>query len=347
MITSIDQQLRPPVTASATSIQVAPQAAPKPSLAARQLIVSGPAQPIVLHAPHDPVPVEITKSPTDYTGIGISIAASFLVALATSLIGLKAIRMQLQRQSEDVQAQRRANTKAQLRLDAYKDIQAALTRYSDVESPFVRIALIRAELTSAIEAGKEGRYVPLQARWPHFAETFNAFQKRLLELKFCLERYEAILPGFEIFQTALSCALHNLMALRGAFDDVLLFWLPLDGTDHSGRPALLNAKAVTQDTVDQYNKAAMPLETAIGQAREWVFDLGVEAQNFSLAEYADRVVARRKPADPVFFTVTVDPADRNELQAKFDATEYGRWLAASLAYAHRRYARPEDSPAVG
>jgi hypothetical protein len=160
MITNMDQELRTPLPASAASAQVAAQVAAKPSVAERQVIVSEPAQSIVLHAPHDPVSIEITKSPTDYTGIGISIAASFLVALATSLIGLKAIRMQLQRQREDAQAQRRANTKAQLRLDAYKDIQAALTRYSDVESPFVRIALIRAEVTSAVEAGKRGQYWP-------------------------------------------------------------------------------------------------------------------------------------------------------------------------------------------
>jgi len=339
MITNMDQQLRTPLPASAASAQVAAQGATKPSLAPRQAIVSEPMQSIVLHAPHDPVPIEITKSPTDYTGIGISIAASFLVALATSLIGLKAIRMQLQRQSEDAQAQRRANTKAQLRLDAYKDIQAALTRYSDVESPFVRIVLIRGELTSAVEAGKRGQHWPLLARFQQFAEKINAFQNSLLELRFCLERYESIMPGFDIFQTALSCALHNLLQLRGPFDAVLLNWLPMDGTDHSGRPTLLNAKDVTQETVDQFNKAAMPLETAIQQAGGWVFDLGVETQNFSLAEYADKTVPRRKPANPIFFAVTVDIADRKELQAKFDATEYGRWQVAALVSPPGGYTR--------
>jgi hypothetical protein len=325
-----------------------PQAATKPVLAAQavpHVVASAPTQSIVLHAPHDPVPIDITHSPTDYTGIGISIAASFFVALATSLTGLVAIRMQLDRQRKDAEEQQRANTKAQLLLDAYKDIQAALTKYSDVESPFVRIALIRAELTGAIEAIKQGRQLPLQARFPQFAEKINAFQNSLCELVFCLERYESILPGFDIFKTALSCALHDLRQRRGAFDAVLLNWLPIDGTDHSGRPALLNAKVVTQEAVEQFNKAAAPLETAIQQAGGWVFDLGVEAQNFSLAKYADKVVPRRKPTDPTFFTVTVDPGDRQELQAKFDATEYGRWLAASLAYAHLHYAQASTSAA--
>jgi hypothetical protein len=344
MTTNTDQQPRTPLPAPAASTLAGMQATTKPILAAPHAAASEPTQSIVLHAPHDPVPVEITKSPTDYTGIGISIAASLVVALVTSLIGLRSIRMQLQRQSKDVQAQQRANTKAQLRLDAYKDIQAALTKYSDVESPFVRIALIRAELTGAIEAAKQGRQGPLRARFPQFAEKIDAFQNSLCELVFCLERYDSILPGFDIFKTALSCALHDLRQRRGAFDAVLLNWLPMDGKDHSGRSALLNAKVVTQETVDQFNKASLPLETAIRQAGGWVFDLGVEAQNFSLAEYADKVVPRRKPTDPNFFTVTIDPAERQELQAKFDATEYGRWLAASLTYADRRYAMKSDIP---
>ncbi|MBB6187532.1 hypothetical protein [Rhodanobacter sp. MP7CTX1] len=113
----------------------------------------------------------------------------------------------------------------------------------------------------------------------------------------------------------------------------------MDGTDHSGRPTLLNAKAVTQGTVDQFNDAALPLETAIQQAGGWVFGLGVEAQNFSRAEYADRTVPRRKPTNPKFFAVTVDIADRQELQARFDSTEYGRWQVAALVSPPGGYAR--------
>ena len=331
---------------SVTPAKASTQAAFKSVISASPAIAQPATPTIVVQAPFEAVPVSIKDSPTDYKGIALSIGASVIVAVVTSYIGFRVARLQLNRQRNDTEEQQRANTKAQLRLEAYKDIQATLTRYSDVESPFVRIALIRAELNGAIEAGKQGRQLTLQARFSQFAEKINGFQNSLRELVFCLERYECILPGFDIFKTALSCALHDLRQHRGAFDAMLLNWLPINGTDHSGRPALLNAKLITQETIEQFNRAAAPLEIAIQQAGAWVFDLGVEAQNFTLADYADQVVTRRKPGDPTFFTVTVDPADRRELQAKFDATEYGRWLAASLSYAHRRYVGPNDMPAV-
>lgn len=328
-------------------------ASPGQSLArtASKPIIEAPSAPssiqgILLQAPRTAVPVKITDSPTDYKGLGLSIGASLLVALVTSCIGIWVVRLQLDRQRKDAQDQQRANTKSQLRLDAYKGIQAALAKYSDVESPFVRIALMRAELVSAVEAAKQGGQLSVQARFRQFADTINAFQSSLCELVFCIERYESILPGFDIFKTAFSCAMHDIRQGRVAFDNVLLNWLPMDGVDAYGRPVLLNAKAVTQEAVNGFNQAASPLETAIQQASSWVFDLGVEAQNFSLAEYADQEVPRRKPTDPTFFTITVNPADRQELQKKFDATEYGRWRMASLAYALRHYAQPRSTLTV-
>lgn len=116
--------------------------------------------------------------------------------------------------------------------------------------------------------------------------------------------------------------------------------MPMQGKDH-GETILFNVKFVTAHAQTAFDKASWPLETAIRQAEGWVFDLGVEAQNFALAQYADQVVSRRKPDAP-FFTLTVDPADRQEIKKKLDGTEYGRAVIASLTYHHRKYFSHEE-----
>lgn len=323
-----------------TTAKAPPSSAFNAKVAASPVVSQSVTPSIVIQAPHEAVPVNIKAAPTDYMGIGLSIGASVIVAVTTSYIGFRIARHQLERQREDSRDQQRANTKAQLRLDAYKDFQVALTKYSDVESPFVRIALIRAELNSVVEAKIYGHELALSARFPQFNENFSRFQNSLCELCFWLERYECILPGFDIFKTALACAMYDLGRCRVAFDAVLHDLLPMDGFDHSGRPKVFNVKSVNKEAIERFDKAAAPLEIAINQALSWVSDLGVEAQNFTLADYADQMVNRRKAIDPTYFTVTANPADRQGLKAKFDATDYGRSVAASQSYAHRRYGEP-------
>lgn len=317
-----------------TSQQLPAQALPatpsqstiKPVIAAPQPIAPPSPQTIVLHASQDPVPINIKTSPTDYNGIALSVLASMVVAVVTSTIGFRVAKHQ-----------QRANTKAQLRLDAYNAIQSAWTKYSDIEWPFSRISRIRAELKGAVQGAKQGQQLPLLARFEDFDTSLEAYLSSLSNLLVCLDRYEAILPGFDIIKTALLSARWDIRRYRGPFEMVLLNWLPVSRVDHSGRPALINAKEVTQEAVEQFNKAAEPLELALRQANGWVFDLGVEAQNFTLKDYADQVVPRRQPDDAAVFTVTIDQADRHELQKKFDTMAYGQAVKGSLMYAHRQY----------
>lgn len=307
------------------------QSAIKPVIAAPQPIAPPSPQTIVLHASQDPVPINIKTSPTDYNGIALSVLASMVVAVVTSTIGFRVAKHQ-----------QRANTKAQLRLDAYNAIQGALTKYSEVEWPLSRIPRIRAALEGAVQGARQGQQLPLLARFEEFENPLEAYISSLSNILSCLDRYEAILPGFSIIKTALLSARWDIRRYRGPFEMVLLNWLPVSGFDHSGRPSLINAKAITQEAVDQFNEAAKTLELALHQASAWVFDLGVEAQNFSLKEYAEQAVPRRQPDSGGVFTVTIDPADREELQKKFDAMAYGQAVIGSKMYAHGRYMSGKD-----
>ncbi|RDS82228.1 hypothetical protein DWU98_09325 [Dyella monticola] len=317
------------------------QAAVKPSVSVPPASASPPTPSVVSHASQGPLPIEITKSPTDYTGIAISIGASMLVAVVTSYIGFRIAKLQLERQRKDAQEQQRANTKAQLRLDAYKDIQSALAKYAAIKSPAAKLATIRADLNRVVVATRDGKQPTLRSRAAQFTDNLDAFQNALRELKLCIERYEAILPGFDIFKKALACGLHELLRLRGAVEQVLADWLPVDSR-YQGVTTPANVKLVTADAQTAFDRAAWPLETAIQQVEGWVFDLGVEAQNFTLKDYADQPVPRRKPDEP-FFTVTVDLEDRESLQKKFAETEYGKAVTASLIIQLRKRMSKKES----
>ena len=316
------------------------QAATKPATSVIPTSAPTSTQSIVLHAPQEPVPITIKSSPTDFTGIAISIGASMMVAVVTSYIGFRIAKLQLQQQREDTQEQQRASTKAQLRLDAYKDIQASLAKYAAIRSPAAKLATIRADLKRVVDATRDSKQPTLRSRTPQFTDNLDAFQNALRELKLCVERYEAILPGFDIFKTALTCGLHELLRLRGPVEGVLAAWLPMDRGTHV--PSPINVKVITAEVQTEFDKASWPLETAIQQAEGWVFDLGVEAQNFALEKYADQKVARRQPDAP-FFTVTVDREDREMLKKKFDETEYGRAVTASLMIHHGKRMSQEAS----
>ena len=326
--------------ANASSAAVATAASGKPAA----LPIASQAKPIsatqafVVQAPREPVQVRITESPTDYIGPCIA----FFAALVTAGLGWIAINWQLKRQRKDAQNQHRENTKAQLRLDAYKDFQLVLARFYACESPNVRLALIRNQLDLARNASSQGQTFRISARAMDFGEKLNQLLTAIAELRLFIERYESMLPGFDIFSTALAVVVHDAIKHRAALDVVFVKWLPVDFLDANGGKAMRNIQRIDSTALQELEIASAPMIVAINKGKSWVFDLAVDAQNFLLGNYADQTVQRRKPVDQIYFTVTIDANDRDRLNALFDDTDYARANAASMAYAHARYATAKD-----
>lgn len=330
-----------PQVALSTSAPVTTVAAkPLATALGSQAKATAATQAVIVQAPHESVPVKITASPTDYVGPSVAFGGSLVVGF----IGWCVVRWQLNRQRVDAQSQHRANTKAQLRLDAYRDFQVALGRLYACDFPDVQIMLIRNQLENAINLSQHGYPIQISARVMDFGKVLNAFMVAINDLTFFIERYESLLPGFDIFKTAFGCAMHDVRKHRPALDAVLVRWLPMDGVDQDGHPITLNQRKIEPVALQEFDSATKPMSTALGQARVWVMDLAIDAQNFLLGDYADKPVSRRQPVDQTYFTVTNDPVARDRLDALFDNTDYARSNAASIAYAHARYATVQDLP---
>lgn len=270
-------------------------------------------------------PVRITSAPTDYIGPSIQIAVAILSAAASA--GL--IIWQMRRQKAQADKQHKLSVKAELRLDAYRDFQVVNRNFSDSHIIETEIASIRSAISGAIEQLKDFNFqIPLSQREPiyraaHYKHTTNA-----IALIYFLERYETLLPGFEVYRLALGSALHDIGGSELHLFSILLRWLPIDNPNFNvvaGAPQFLQLPKITDETLTEFNIAAVPLEKAFSQLSCWASDLSVDLQNYLLGEYADQQVKKREPIDGTYFTISIDP-DKSVMLTKYfnEGTDWGR-----------------------
>lgn len=301
--------------------------------------LQGSTQAVVLQVPKTPIPVRVNNPGFDWLGFGASAA----VAIMSALLSYCAIRWQVKKQHGEAVEQHKKTVKADLRLGAYRDFQDALGKYYEQEAPDVRLRLIRNQFEMAVLATDRGEVqYPLPVRVLDFGQRLNDYLNHLMPLIFFIERYESMMPGFDIFRTALSCALHDVHRSRVRIDSFLTYWLPVDGRDPIGNPVLLNQRLITKHALEHFDPAAANMIDAIGFTRVWVMDLAVETQNYLLGDYAEKTVKRREPIDPRYFVVTRDPEDRPNLDARFQNTDYMRNAYASQLLATQQVGGKAD-----
>ncbi|WP_233857678.1 hypothetical protein [Paraburkholderia sp. HD33-4] len=97
----------------------------------------------------------------------------------------------------------------------------------------------------------------------------------------------------------------------------------------------IHRPAITQAALDELDAVAGPLTTAPGRLQYWIMDLSVEVYNQLLGEYADQSGKRRGAPDQTYFTVTVDPADRASLGARFREMPFMREALAAEEHARQ------------
>lgn len=317
-------------------IQLTPAAASSPKLTwANQPAGAAPHQvgslqetrATTLQLPGNDFPVRITSTPTDYIGPSIQIAVAILSATASAMV----IIWQMRKQKTLADIQHRANIKAELRLDAYRDFQIVNRNFCDTHTVSVEslIRSMRFAFSGAIEQEKSIHFqAPLPQRTPAFMEATRKHSGDAIAFIFFLERYDSLLPRFEIYNLALNSALDDIQRASNELFYVLLKWLPVDNPNFNkvvGASALVYAPRITEEALSEFNIAAAPLEKALGQLQCWTSDLAMDMQNHLLGDYADQQVIKRKPIDNTFFTISIDPDKSVELTRYFmEETEWGR-----------------------
>jgi hypothetical protein len=279
--------------------------------------------------PSKGVPIRVVETPTDYLTPSIQIGTTVL----TAAVSVAVIIYQLSRQQRQVIAQHKRSVKADLQLDAYRDFQSAIRPYSDSGSPTATIASIRTALSIAIDRSRAGEVqFPVHYRTPAFMAEVSRHSDSAIALIFFLERYEALLIGFDIFKAAIGSALNDVHAALLPFQAMLSRWLPIENPEaarNPSAPAFIYRPEITPQTLAEFEAAAEPLEVALGRLQCWISDLSVEVQNHLLGDYADQRVKRRSAPDQTYFTVTAAPEDRQRLDKLFNAMPYmQRALAA-------------------
>jgi hypothetical protein len=170
---------------------------------------------------------------------------------------------------------------------------------------------------------------PLLQRTPEFMAAYSKHGTNIIALIYFLERYESLLPGFEVYKLALSSALHDAREASSRLFSVLLKWLPIENPNSEkviGAAAFMWLPLITDEALSELNQAAAPLEKALGQLDCWALDLAVDVQNYLLGEYADQIVKKRQPIDDeTYFTISIDQDKSVALKKYFnEETEWGR-----------------------
>ncbi|CAN0621506.1 conserved protein of unknown function [Burkholderia multivorans] len=292
-------------------------------------------QPAMLHLPTQGMPIRVVETPTDYVTPSIQIGTTVL----TAAISVAAIIYQLRRQHREAVEQHKRSVKADLQLDAYRDFQAAIRPYSDSGSPAATIASIRTAFSIAIDRTRAGQVqYPVIYRTPVFMAELNQHSNSAIGLIFFLERYEALLVGFDIFKIAISSAISELHAANLPFQSMLTRWLPIENPEVARNLAaapFIYRPEITENALAEFDAVAAPLQVALGRLQCWISDLAVEVQNHLLGEYADQPAKRRDAPDQTYFTVTAAPDDRQRLDGLFNAMPFMQQAIAADNHARQ------------
>lgn len=315
--------------------------AQKPADLAKPEIVShGETRALVLQIPDKSISVKIDSGVPDWVSPSIQIFVAILAAAAS----VGTILWQIRKQRDLALKQQTETTKAELRLDAYREFQKLYAEFNASQRVAVQLRL----MFSAFQQNSRGMQgnipvAPIQYREPIFRATLNRLTDNAVQLIFFLERHAPLLPGFEIFKLAFGAALNDVKNDYAKLQPVMLRWLPIDNPNYGSQPNVpqfVRCPTITTDAVSEFGSAMEPMLKSIALLECWASDLSIDLQNHLLGKYADQQVAHREPIDPDFFVVTSDTKQRDSLTKHFmEQTEYGRNASAAQDWARQEQLR--------
>jgi hypothetical protein len=289
---------------------------------------------LVLQVPDKALAVKIDSGVPGWVSPSIQIVVSIIAAA----VSVGTILWQMRKQRELTLEQQKKETKAQLRLEAYREFQRIYAEFNVSQKPAVEIRLILAALQTQLHGiANNIPVIPIQYREQIFRNLLNQLSNNAIELVFFLERHAPLLPGFEVFKLAFGAALDEIRQNYIIFQSVLFRWLPIDNPNYSPQstvPPFLYCPTITTEAVSEFQENMEPILKSLGRLECWASDLSIELQNHLLGDYADQNVAHRIPIDLDYFVVTSSQEQREELTRYFhEETEYGRKASAAEAWA--------------
>ncbi|MFM0350668.1 hypothetical protein [Paraburkholderia sp. RL17-347-BIC-D] len=285
-------------------------------------VVIPQTQSAIIQVPASGIPVRVMEGPSDW----LTPTLQIVVAIFSAAASAAAIIWQMRKQSEQAEQQHRKAVKADLRLDAYRDFQHVYAPLTQTWVPSAGLTAVRTAVGIAVEQlRRTGHQLPVLERTDQFMQHVNGYRDKALALIFFIERYESLLPGFDIFRTAISAALRDVGQLLLPVQDTLLKWLPMEHPQSTTTAhQFLSIPVITEAAQVEINAALAPLDIALGRLTCWTVDLSVDIQNTLLGHYAEQKVKQRVASDQTFFTVTAASEQRARLDALFAAMPWGR-----------------------
>lgn len=295
-----------------------------------EVALHGETKALILQVPDKSIAVRLDTGVPDWV--------SPLIQIVVAVLGVLAILWQIKNQNKLSLKQHIDTTKAQLRLDAYREFQKIFTEFSASQKVSVDIRLMRVGFQTQLEGRQQNIPVtPLQYREPKFRNALNQLTNNAIDLVFFLERHAPLLPGFEVFKLALGAAISDVNRNYVKFQAVLLRWLPIENPNYGiqiDALQFLYLPIITAKAQEEFQVEMDPILKSIGQLECWASDLSIDIQNHLLGDYADHKVAHRIPIDPDYLVVTSNPQSCEELTRYFkEETEYGRSSSAAEAWA--------------
>ncbi len=300
---------------------------------------------LVLQVPDKALVVKIDSAVPDWISPSIQIVVSIIAAT----VSVGTILWQMRKQRELTLEQQKKETKAQLRLEAYREFQRLYAEFNASQKPAVEVRLILAALQIQLHGIANNIPVaPMQYREPAFRNMLDRLSNNAIELVFFLERHAPLLPGFDVFKLAFGAALDEIRQNYIKFQAVLFRWLPIDNPNYSPQgsvPQFLYCPTITSDAISEFQENMGPILKSLGRLECWASDLSIELQNHLLGDYADQRVEHRVPIDPDYLVVTVDSAHREKLMRYFnEETDYGQKARAAEAWARDEQLRRMEGP---
>lgn len=274
---------------------------------------------LTIETPKIPIDVRVTDTPTDW----VTITFQVLIAIVSSTIAALVVLHQIGKQRKDAHDQHKEATKSVLQLEAYREFQKILNDINSYSMPSVSLLSLRSALSLAPHPTFNA---PITYSTPAFQNENNEYIKQAIKLIFFIEQYYTLLPGFDIFKTALSCAIHDARVSFFAVQDFLIRWLPMENPNytpnHPNSRPFVNIPNITPDALADYDRSTPAYILSVERLQCWTLDFSVELQNHLLGAFSSQPVPRRRPLDARYFTLTIDPADQERLGQFFDQTDW-------------------------
>lgn len=262
-----------------------------------------------------------------------------LVTIVAAVIAATMIVYQLGRQHKNESVRQTENFKGQLRLQVYQEFSTRLSTATDAIGTAAMYAFtcpMHAE-NFRIQCTPTFTPQPIPDRALKFLEVNSNAANEVIEVVFLVEKYFIVHPDLDIFRMALSAGSHDLSASFHALFEYMVKHFPVDGQAHGG-PVIEKVKILSSEEFQELKVLAAAYDSAARDLDCYLIDMRTELQTLLLSYLFPNTVPRRRPADPSYKVITLEPQAVRSLRQHFlKNTEWGKRTVKTQLEVHREF----------